>query len=427
MLSTSAFNALLKTIEEPPEYVVFIFATTETQKVPATIRSRCQQFHFQLIPLETIKEVLARTAMEMGIAAEEEALFWIAKESTGSMRDAYTLFDQVVSFSHGNITMDRIEEQLGLAGMDKLSAIVEAVGAGEGQAAIGALHSLLDAGVSVEQAIKDLANYMRTLLLAKRGVTSESTLGMRLNQIPAGILDVFAEEQLEAALELFFSLYRDIRFSLNPRFELELAISRLLNLRYMASSVTLVNKIEALKAQLLDPASVAQVVVKPAPQIVEARPTEPKTIAQKVSKTIEDEPLPPKETIIVKENPPSPAVQSRQITKELLPELIQQLAAERDPVGIVLSQVVEVSHDDQALRFVFASKYAMDTAKQNEERLRTLVSRHTATMDRCSSSGSSKRKEAQAPAEKRTTDELAHTIATLFRGEVLAPSRPEEK
>ena len=127
MLSTSAFNALLKTIEEPPEYVIFIFATTETQKVPATIRSRCQQFHFQLIPLETIKEVLAQTAQEMALQAEDEALFWIAKESTGSMRDAYTLFDQVVSFSNGVISMEQIQQKLGLAGLDKISAIIEAL------------------------------------------------------------------------------------------------------------------------------------------------------------------------------------------------------------------------------------------------------------------------------------------------------------
>ena len=86
MLSTSAFNALLKTIEEPPAYIVFIFATTELQKVPATIRSRCQQFHFQLIDLDLIKSCLSEAASEMEVQADDDALFWIAKESTGSMR-----------------------------------------------------------------------------------------------------------------------------------------------------------------------------------------------------------------------------------------------------------------------------------------------------------------------------------------------------
>jgi DNA polymerase III subunit gamma/tau len=98
MLSNSAFNALLKTIEEPPPYIVFIFATTEIQKVPATIRSRCQQFTFRLVPIEKVKDVLARVSAESGIKAEDDALFWIARQATGSMRDSYTLFDQVVSF-----------------------------------------------------------------------------------------------------------------------------------------------------------------------------------------------------------------------------------------------------------------------------------------------------------------------------------------
>ena len=124
MLSTSAFNALLNTIEEPPAYIVFIFATTELQKVPATIRSRCQQFHFQLIDLDLIKSCLSEAASEMEVQANDDALFWIAKESTGSMRDAYTLFDQVVSFSQGHITMEKISSKLGLVGIDQIVDIV---------------------------------------------------------------------------------------------------------------------------------------------------------------------------------------------------------------------------------------------------------------------------------------------------------------
>ncbi|MDR0374567.1 MAG: DNA polymerase III subunit gamma/tau, partial [Treponema sp.] len=116
MLSNSAFNALLKTIEEPPPYVVFIFATTELHKVPATIKSRCQQFAFRLIPIETIAGILKKTCEEMRIESEDEALFWIARESTGSLRDAYTLFDQVVSFSDGRISSAVIREKLGLVG-----------------------------------------------------------------------------------------------------------------------------------------------------------------------------------------------------------------------------------------------------------------------------------------------------------------------
>ena len=125
MLSTSAFNALLKTIEEPPPYVIFIFATTELHKVPATIKSRCQQFHFRLVAVEQLKDLLAQAAAEIGLQAEEEALYWIAREATGSVRDAYTLFDQVASFSAGYITFEKIRETLGLVGLDTMNQLFE--------------------------------------------------------------------------------------------------------------------------------------------------------------------------------------------------------------------------------------------------------------------------------------------------------------
>ena len=149
MLSTSAFNALLKTIEEPPAYIIFIFATTEPQKVPATIRSRCQQFHFQLIDLHTIKACLAEAAVEMKVQADDDALFWIAKESTGSMRDAYTLFDQVLSFSNDHITLAQISDKLGLVGIDQITEIVGFLLADSNQKALIAVQDLLDNGISI--------------------------------------------------------------------------------------------------------------------------------------------------------------------------------------------------------------------------------------------------------------------------------------
>ena len=251
MLSQSAFNALLKTIEEPPEYVVFIFATTETQKVPATIRSRCQQFNFQLIPLETIEKLLGDAAQEMGIKADKDALFWIAKEATGSMRDAYTLFDQVVSFSNGEITLDKIREKLGVVGMERIGQIMADILSRRQSAAMDKVNDLLAKGVSTEQVIKDFTDYFRTLLLIKEGVKSENVLGERMESFPPEIRTAFNEEQLEAGLDLFLNLYRDIRYSLNPRFELELAVSKLSRLRYVASNASVLEQLARLKNDLV--------------------------------------------------------------------------------------------------------------------------------------------------------------------------------
>jgi DNA polymerase-3 subunit gamma/tau len=227
MLSNSAFNALLQTIEEPPPYIVFIFATTELHKVPATIKSRCQQFSFRLIPIETISAILKDACVEMGIQGEDEALFWIAKESTGSLRDAYTLFDQVASFSDGNIRSALIREKLGLVGLDKLNALAEACAVNDTSAAFAMTDEILEAGVAIEQFVIDMAGYYRSLLLLKNGVARESLLGYAPDRFSATVLNAMDSVRLERGLDILLNLYRDIRYSVSPRFELETAVSKL--------------------------------------------------------------------------------------------------------------------------------------------------------------------------------------------------------
>ena len=374
MLSQSAFNALLKTIEEPPEYVVFIFATTETQKVPATIRSRCQQFNFQLIPLETIKGLLAQAASEMGIEAEDEALFWIAREATGSMRDAYTLFDQVVAFSNGKITIEGIREKLGLVGVDRINSIMEDVLAGNRGASLDKIHGLLAKGVSIEQIIKDFTEYFRSLLLIRKGISSGNVLGEQVSSFPASIRNAFNEEQLEAALDMFLNLYRDIRYSLNPRFELELAISKLSRLRYVASTASVIEQLARLKNDLingtispLNPELADQKTVQPEAPAEVAAPVapvaaEPAPAAEPVA---EPEPAPalntaPQET----QTQPEPAPQ---------PEPVAQPTSEPEPATIDIaalkdvlpSGTVKAEMTDDGLILTFDKKFYYQTAYRN--------------------------------------------------------------
>jgi DNA polymerase-3 subunit gamma/tau len=195
--------------------------------VPATIKSRCQQFSFRLIPIETITAILKETCAELDIGAEDEALFWIARESTGSLRDAYTLFDQVASFSGGNIRAALIREKLGLVGFDKLNTLAEACAANDTAASFALVDELLEAGVAIEQFVIDLAGYYRSLLLLKNGVTRESLLGCAPGRFPRTVLDKLDSVHLERALDLLLNLYRDIRYSVSPRFELETAVSKL--------------------------------------------------------------------------------------------------------------------------------------------------------------------------------------------------------
>ena len=272
MLSNSAFNALLKTIEEPPPYVIFIFATTELQKVPATIKSRCQQFNFRLVPIEKVKEQLALAAKEIGIQADDEALYWIARESTGSMRDSYTLFDQVAAFSDGNITYEKIRDKLGLVGIDRLNELFGICASGASQEALEKLDDYIQNGVSIEQLITNCADYLRNLLLIKSGVTKESLLGQAPERFSKEVLEAWSSVQIERAIDIFLKLYRDIRYSLSPRYEFELAVSRLCWLKEYASPAEVKKAIDAVRPLL---AQGQQSVPRSVPQPAQQNPAIP--------------------------------------------------------------------------------------------------------------------------------------------------------
>lgn len=251
MLSNSAFNALLKTIEEPPPNIVFIFATTEIHKVPATIKSRCQQFNFRLISTDTIKKLLSDISDETGLKYEEDALFWIAKEATGSLRDAYTLYDQVVSFSGGELTLSKIREKLGLVGLDQMNELVELMAAGKASDVIEYGDSILNMGVAIEQFVMDLSEYFRHLLFIKHNIRKESLLGFNVERFSKKAISTFSANQLEFAVEMTFQLYRDIRYSLNQRFELDILLCKMSSLSAYISPGDILKNIAILRDELL--------------------------------------------------------------------------------------------------------------------------------------------------------------------------------
>ena len=188
MLSNSAFNALLKTIEEPPPYIVFIFATTEIHKVPATIKSRCQQYRFRLLSIDNIIKKLKEVAEESNIKINHEALLWIAKEATGSLRDAYTIFDQVVSFSEGSVTMQNIKEKLGTVGITEMNKLTELIGKEDTRGILEYSDKIVTTGISVDQFVIDLTEYFRALLFLKLGIDKEAIIGYSKESIPIGIV-----------------------------------------------------------------------------------------------------------------------------------------------------------------------------------------------------------------------------------------------
>ncbi len=167
MLSPGAFNALLKTLEEPPEHVKFIFATTEIQKVPATIISRCQRFDFKNIPLVRIAEHLAKICREEGVQADADALHRIARLGNGSMRDALSLLDRVLSLGEKHITERLLEELLGKPATAAVAELVGAIAAADPAETLRRSDALLREGMGAEQLLEDVIEFLRNLMLVR--------------------------------------------------------------------------------------------------------------------------------------------------------------------------------------------------------------------------------------------------------------------
>jgi len=228
MLSTAAFNALLKTLEEPPSHVVFVFATTEVQEVPETILSRCQRFNFRRIPPGQIAAHLQMIAQAEGIAAEEEALFLLATRADGSLRDAESYLDQVVSFSPEAVSVPTVQQVLGVVDRSAYFDLTAAITESSPQRVLDLLAEVVEGGVDVEEFVHGLVEHLRSLLFTKvQGSAAKLEVPgserQRYEQTAAG----FAEEDVLRMLQALMELETELRRSLQPRFRLEMVLVRL--------------------------------------------------------------------------------------------------------------------------------------------------------------------------------------------------------
>ena len=231
MISVNAFNALLKTLEEPPAHAKFIFATTESHKVPATINSRCQRFNFRTISLREIISGMAAILEKEGIEASEEALALIAREAQGSFRDALSLLDQVAAFGSTRITEEDVLAALGISGRASFSQLARAIIERRADEALLILHKLFQDGSDPEQFLLDFIHYMRNMLMVKTLPQSSQTEGiLDAPQSELSELEELASLTSAEQLQLFFSLLLksegEIRRSLDPWIFLEMTVLR---------------------------------------------------------------------------------------------------------------------------------------------------------------------------------------------------------
>lgn len=265
MLSTGAFNALLKTLEEPPAHVVFILATTDPQKIPATIHSRCQRFDFRRVTVDEIVEHLAMVAKGSGIEADEEALRLIAIQSEGGMRDALSLLDQCGVMAK-QVTAATVREVLGIVGREALRALTEAIGQKNLPAALAKLNLLLEQGKDVRQVLTELMEYLRALLLYQSVPAYDEIYLTDTSEVLAKLAPLFSSERLMAAEERLHSALQELRGALRPRITAELCLLDLCRVEG-STLAALSARVEQLERQLAQGVPVRQ---QPAPVESEA-------------------------------------------------------------------------------------------------------------------------------------------------------------
>jgi len=287
MLSKPAFNALLKTLEEPPKNVIFIFATTEPQKIPQTIHSRCQRYDFRRIGAEKILERLIYICTAEKINFERSALMLVARKAEGSMRDALSLLDQVYSFCRENLTEKEVRSVLGLVGMEIFERVMDAVAEKNAVPALKLIQEVLVQGFDLQEFIQGIQEHVRNLLFARIPGALESR-GIELDADTIQKFEAsakrFSEGDLLRMSEIIKKAEYDLKWSAFPRFVAELM---LLKLTYLDSTVSVEQLIKALG----DPQQTSSVNIENLNNYSDSKKNQPEIETDPVSSQSDPEPV----------------------------------------------------------------------------------------------------------------------------------------
>ena len=293
MLSTSAFNALLKTLEEPPPHTRFVLATTEPHKIPATVHSRCQRFDFRRIPVPEIAQHLRHIADDENFQVEDAALIAIARSAQGCMRDAVSLLDQMTSYDTDVISLAQVQQVLGSAGSESVAAFVDAVANRQIAPGLTLIQQLLLSGASLQEFTSQVVDYLRGVMLLE--MTGDKSL---LTDQPTDVVEQMAQQaksldrgQILYAIKRFSEAIGELKGGLQPQLPLELAL-----IESIQGTVTQVQTVvqTVVQAEATTPVRTASAptrakptvdVNKPVPAAKEAEVTKPAPLEQEASAT----------------------------------------------------------------------------------------------------------------------------------------------
>ncbi len=249
MLSTAAFNALLKTLEEPPAHVIFILATTEPYKIPATILSRCQRFDFKPFTLEELKEEISYIASKENISINEETISAIAEAADGGMRDAISILDQANVFSTKEITVDDVNSITGRISNYKLIELIDALYSKNASTSIQLINELIDMGKEVNRLISGMIQFCRDLLLYKNINMATSYKYIYNNEDFKNLADKLSPRELFYYIDVLMDVQNKIRFTNSPKIYLEVGVMKIIN--SASEDLDILNKIHKLEDVVL--------------------------------------------------------------------------------------------------------------------------------------------------------------------------------
>ncbi|MBU5404869.1 DNA polymerase III subunit gamma/tau [Paraeggerthella hongkongensis] len=290
MLSTAAFNALLKTLEEPPSHVVFVLATTDPQKVPETIHSRCQRFDFRRISAESIVSRLGAICVSEDVEFEGEALDLIAHRAEGGMRNALTSLEQLIAFGEGKVTLEVAERMLGGVDTNDLAEIMQAIGKRDVATCFRWTAEFVETGADLAQFTRDLAEHVRNLyVMSLTDADVALEVGDTERRELVSELPLFGADRLSRLLGVLGDLSAELKTSTNPRLSFEIALTRMVRPDSDLTLEALAERIEALESghsavahvtSAAAPVAVPAAAPASAPVAQPAQPVQPVQVSQ---------------------------------------------------------------------------------------------------------------------------------------------------
>ncbi|HUU29067.1 MAG TPA: DNA polymerase III subunit gamma/tau [archaeon] len=373
MLTQEAFNALLKTLEEPPSHVIFIFATTAPHKVPPTILSRCQRFDFKTVPTAEIIAQLERVLSREGIEMIPEVTGMIARKADGAMRDALSLCDQVIAFCDGDYTVEKASQVLGVIDAELFFRLTELVAGGQNIEAVRFVDHLADNGVDLEDFYGELVRHYRNLIVFKLGAKEPAAIDVSPAQALryTELAENLEAEDLIRSLQLILSFEEIIKYSGQQKISLELLLLRLTLLEKSINISELLSRLEAGRNSFPTSAVSARPAAQSPAGSISVQPSAPNQETSPI-RALENEEAPPGEPDKKPQTGIAGAV-DLEAFRENWAQIIQRIKKKKISLGPVLGSLEPVRFEDHTLVLKINHKLGYYRDKLKESDCRKLI------------------------------------------------------